>query len=803
METTMNTSTTRARRGAFTLAALTAALLLSTAACSSPEQKLEKYTESGAEYLEKGDLGRANVEFQNALKINEDHIPALLGVADIAERKQDFRNMFGVLQKVVRLDPKNVDAQIKLGKLYLVGSDEQAALEAADAALALEPQNAGALALKAAVRLRLEDVAGAVELAKQALDQDPTNPEAVAVLATERARAGDNEAALKLVETALERQPEIPVLHLLRLQLLAMLDRPQELKAAHKDIIALYPEEPAYRKLLAKTLIDQGDLAGAREELAAIARLTPKNIDAKLDVVRLDNKLKGPEAAGETFRKFVEETPDDADLKFAYAAYLRSQKDYAGAEAIYKGFAAAKGDETMVLRARNEIAAVRLLEGKIDEAKTIVDEILAKDTRNTEALIKRAGIKIEAGDYDSAVVDLRTVVEDKPDSVAAKVLMATAFEKKGDIEFAKTQYAQAVAESKNDPNASNLFARLLMRTNDLARAEKTLTDSLASHPENAENLRLLAAVRLMRQDWRGAEDAAKMLEEASSTDPMVSQLLGAAYTGLKDYGSAIDTLSAANTRSPLAGGPLSALVAAYINEGRAEEAASMLTDMVASDADNYTARILLAQVYDVQKKPAEMEAVLKAAVEHNPERTQAAEALYRHMTRTGRTEEAGAMIDRVMAASPDNLGARVLKADYFLNTGKLEEAMAVYAEILEKRPGDLLSSNNYASLLSDLRDDEASRAKAAEVAKVLEGNPNPYFLDTLGWAQYRNGQVEQGLVNLKKAVEGSTGFADAHYHLGAVYLAKGEIEQGRAELEKAVAAGGPAGERARELLAQN
>ncbi|MEQ8749665.1 MAG: tetratricopeptide repeat protein, partial [Amphiplicatus sp.] len=626
-------------------------------------------------------------------------------VSEIAERKQDFRNMFGVLQKVVRLDPKNVEAQIKLGKLYLVGSDEQAALEAAEAALALEPQNAEALALKAAVRLRLEDVAGAVELAKQALELDPTNPEAVAVLATERARAGDNEAALKLVETALDRQPEIPVLHLLRLQLLAMLERPEALKAAHRDIIALYPEEPAYRKLLVKTLVDQGDLAGAREELATIAKLTPKNIDAKLDVVRIDNRLNGPEAAGETFRKFVEETPDNVDLKFAYAGFLRSQKDYAGAEAIYKGFAAAKGDEQIVLRARNEIAALRLLEGKIDESKTIVDDILAKDTRNTEALIKRAGIKIEAGDFDGAIVDLRTVVEDKPDSVAAKVLMATAFERKGDIDFAKSQYAQAVADSKNDPNASHLFARLLMRTNDLVRAEKTLTDTLASHPDNAENLRLLAAVRLMRQDWRGAEDAAKMLEEANSKDPMISQLLGAAYTGLKDYSSAIDTLSAANTRSPLAGGPLSALVAAYVNEGRTEEAASMLTDMIESDADNYTARMLLAQVYDVQKKPAEMEATLRAAVERDPNRNEAAEALYRHLTRSGRGEEAGAMIDRIMASSPDNLGARVLKADYLLNTGKLEEAMAMYAEILEKRPGDLLSSNNYASLLSDLRDD--------------------------------------------------------------------------------------------------
>jgi len=99
------------------------ALALSVSACSSPEQKLAKYTEEGLEFLEEGKMGRANVQLQNALKIDEEHVPALVGIAEIAESRSDFQSMFGILQKIARLQPDNVDAQIKLAKLHLLGSE--------------------------------------------------------------------------------------------------------------------------------------------------------------------------------------------------------------------------------------------------------------------------------------------------------------------------------------------------------------------------------------------------------------------------------------------------------------------------------------------------------------------------------------------------------------------------------------------------------------------------------------------------------------------------------------------------------
>lgn len=794
----------RRRRGSRLAQLSTLFLLTAAAACASPEEKVAKYTESGEDYLEKGDLGRANIQFQNALKINEEYVPALTGLADIAERRQDFRGMFGVLQRIVRLDPQNADALVKMGKIYLIGGDTASALETADKALALAPEAPDALALKAAVLFKLEDTASAVELARKALAADPANKEAVAVIAAERTNAGDPEAALAEVEKSLKLNPEAAMLHILRLQLLANLGRTDDLRAGYEKLVEIQPDQVPYRKLYAAFLLREKDFEGARRQLEEIVKLSPGRIEPVLDVVRLDYKTGGADAARNTFKRYVDAAPGDVELQFAFGDFLRQQNDFAGAEAIYHALSAKKSDEATVLRARNEIAALRLLEGKEEEASAIIDDILKADERNSEALLKRAGLRIKADDIDNAVADLRTVLTDKPDSSRAKLLMATAFEKKGDIAYASSQYAQAVEDSKKAPGPSRVFAKFLMRHNDVARAQKVIQDSLAAHPGDLESLKLLASTQIMLQDWSGAEETAKLIEQASSEDPAVNQILGAAYAGLGDYSGAIEAMTKENERQPLSGRPLAALVAVYMKDGKAAEAEEMLRGMIEADASNYDARILLAQVLGQEDKTDEMEQALREAVMAQPDRLEATEALYRAYMRAGRHEEAERLIEERLAATPDNDGLRMLKADLYLNTGRAGQAIDIYADVLTRRPEDLLASNNYASLLNELKDDPESRAKALEAARALEGSENPYFLDTYGWALYRTGDFEGAVKALEAAAKGAPELAEVNYHLGAAYAAVGEKEKARAALEKVVNAGQtPFLERARDLLAQN
>jgi tetratricopeptide (TPR) repeat protein len=767
-----------------------ATLFLASAACASPEQKFAKYMKSGEEYLEQGKLGLANVQFQNALKLKEDNVPALRGLATIAEKRSNYEQMFGILQRISRLDPANLDVKLDLAKLYLLAEETATSLDLVNTVVDAEPENAEALAVKAAIMFRLQNNSEAVDLANKALAINPASQEAVAVLASERVASKDLDGAIAILDAALARDSKAAVLHILRVQALTNLGRTQDVNAAYKRLIGEFPDDANYRRLYATTLIEQNRLEDARAELVEVARILPREREAKLDVIRIDYRIGGKAKAEGTFRTFIAADDDDIDLKLAFGAFLREEKDFLGADAVYHEIIKRKGVEIAeILRTKNEMAALNLLWGKRPQAEKIISEILAADGGDPEALVKRAGLKLADGNLDEAINDLRIVVGEHPDSVPARLLMASAFEQKEDFAFAESEYAQAVQASKQSPQASNLFAKFLVRRGQVERAERVLAESVAVNPASEENLKMLAAIRLDRQDWRGAEEAANTLRSVDSSDEDVSRILGAAYSGLKDYAGAIEVLTTEHARAPLASQPLATLIQAYVNAGRNADAEKFLKDTISRNPNFYEAHVLLAQLERVEGRSSDAIATLQKAIAMDPLRPEAHEALYGVNVREGRREEAGRVIEQALSAIPDNDGLQVLKADHLIATGDNDAAIAIYETILARRPGDLIVANNLASLLSD-RPDAASIARAVEAASQLKDSDNPYFLDTYGWALYRGGRTAEGIAALEKSAKAVPTLADVRYHLGVALIETGDVARGRAELEAAIAAPG-------------
>ena len=773
---------------------LAASALAFAAACSSPEERVERFSAEGMEYLEAGEIGKANIQFRKALQINEEHVPSLKGLARIAEDRQDFQAMFSVLQRIIRLDPTQLDARVDLGKIYLLGDDETAALEEAETVLEADGDNNDALALKAAVQLRLGDTEGAVELARRVVERQPDHAEAVTVLVTERAAAQDMEAALAELDKALAVNDDIAVLQLLRIRVLAALDRDEDVLSAYQTLIGLHPDQPAYRRAHARALIAAGDYAAAAAELEAAAALEPGNLQAKIDVIRVVGSALGTAEAEAKLRAYIDAEPDNADLKFALVDFLYSVERPEDAEAVLDDLAGAEEPAT-ALRAKNRIAAKMLREGEREAAQALVDEILAADERNTDALIKRADLRIEAEDFDNAIIDLRTALDNDPDSTAAMRMMASAFELQNNVNFAQAELAKAFDVSDRDPDIANEFAQFLIRHGNVRRAEEVLVRSLADHEGDLDNLRLLAGVRLNRQDWRGAEEIAEIIEAAEEDAAAEDQGLAdtvrsAALVGLGEYDRVIETLEARSRTGPLASQPLATLVRAYMQSDREAEAENLLRRVISSGDNAYGARVLLAQVYGAQRRNDEAEAVLIEATEAEPGRAPAYELLYRYYVRSGQNERAAALIDEGLQKAPDNVALKVFKADTLIAAGELEAALALYEDLLEARPDDLIIANNFVSLSSDLRLDEASVAKALKVSKVVERADNPLFKDTVGWAHYRAGDYETAIRHLGEAAEAAPENAEILYHLGAAQAAAGDTEAARASLQKAIELGG-------------
>ncbi|GJL93618.1 MAG: hypothetical protein DHS20C05_00230 [Hyphococcus sp.] len=768
-----------------------AALAAVTTACASPEQKLERYYESGQEFLEKNDLGKANIQFRNALKIDEAHVPSLLGLAVIAEEKNDLKAMFGLYQGIARLDPDNLKAHIQLGKLYLIGSDETTAMEEADKALTLAPDNLDAMSLKAGVLMRIGDSVQATELARKVVAVDRANPEATVVLATDLGIKNDFEGALAEIDSALAIDPKLAVLQLLRIRILGQLNRTDDIVASYKNLVDLFPEEVAYRRALASAYILEGDLDNALLQLEGMVELQPDNLDTKLDIVRIVKSKDGDEAAEKRLREFADAESDNFDLKFALSDFMREQKAYTNALAVVEPLIRSE-DRTVAMKALNKTAAIHMINEQRELAEPLVDQILTEDANNTQALLKRAGLQIDDGELDAAIANLRTAVNNEPDLAEAMVLMSTAFERQGNIQFARAELAKAFDVSEQSVRIGRAYSSFLLRHNNVARAEEVLEQVLAKNPRHLDTLKRLASIRLQQQDWSGAEEIAELIEDigANGDDEAVRDIRTVAYSGLGEHDRIIELLNDDRQAGPLASRPLATLVGAYVNSNRTAEAKTLLENVIASDQENYPARILLAQVVSSTGDQAGAEDILLEATKADPTRATAYEILYRYYLANGKRDSAESLIDEGLSNTPDSDALQFYKADVLLSSGAREEALEIYDGLIQRRPQDRIIANNFVSLIGELRDDQASLDRALEVAQTLKDETNPVVMDTVGWAYYRAGQQDKALEYLTKAAEGAPEHPEILYHLGMAQFAVGGQEDWRATLNKALEKGG-------------
>ena len=78
-------------------------------------------------------------------------------------------------------------------------------------------------------------------------------------------------------------------------------------------------------------------------------------------------------------------------------------------------------------------------------------------------------------------------------------------------------------------------------------------------------------------------------------------------------------------------------------------------------------------------------------------------------------------------------------------------------------------------------------AAVEKIKKALEFEPdNGAFLDSLGWAYYKKGQLEKSVMELNKAVKLITDDPVIYEHLGRVYYRKGDFPQALDYLKKSL-----------------
>ena len=212
----------------------------------------------------------------------------------------------------------------------------------------------------------------------------------------------------------------------------------------------------------------------------------------------------------------------------------------------------------------------------------------------------------------------------------------------------------------------------------------------------------------------------------------------------------------------------------------------MAEELLRENPDNITYRFFKALTNVATQNIPEAVEELNALVTENPQATQIWLQLIRLQERIGDQDSAKTTLDRALTVNPQDPNLLWAKASQLERDNDVEGAIEVYENLYQADSSSIVVANNLASLLATYRRDEESLARAALVARRLQGTDIPALQDTYGWIQHRTGNSEEALDYLESAAAALTEDPTVQYHLAVVYQALGRTEEAKAQIQQSI-----------------
>jgi tetratricopeptide (TPR) repeat protein len=523
------------------------------------------------------------------------------------------------------------------------------------------------------------------------------------------------------------------------------------------------------------------------EQLATYYALGGKTAEMKSTVQRmLDDPLNFPNAH-----------------QMAGDFYLQL-KNYPEAIRYYDEGGHAHPNEKVMYQKRS--MATLLASKQYDEAGRLVDQILKDNPKDEVALRIRADLLIAAGGVENATAAL-AILQDQlnqhPNDAnpALRFQLGRAFRLKGDLDAARAQFSEAIrmrpdyiparyevaelslmqqrpaealdeantilGQNPKDVRARLLYARSLLASGDPVRAHTELNQLIKDSPQDAEARLELGALAFQRQKYHEAIETLSQL--TNSGDPRVFAGLVAAYTRQGQIDKAVEVANEGLKRSPGSTVIREQLAESAALGGKFDLAISEFQKLIASNPKSVETYVRLGAVYQLK----------------------------------GDYPNAIRQFQQAHDLTPSELGPALTLAEALSQTGRRDEATAIYKSILRSHPNDATALNNAAYFLCDSGGDLDEALKLAQSA-VQKVPTQPGFADTLGYVYLKKGQRDSAIQTFSSLVRKYPTYPTFHYHLALALYETGDKTGAKKELRDALSAHPSAKDtlRIKELLAR-
>jgi tetratricopeptide (TPR) repeat protein len=539
------------------------------------------------------------------------------------------------------------------------------------------------------------------------------------------------------------------------------------------EVLKRNPDDlPTHRLLALVYLRSLGDINGSNiqsetivkaiQEYNAVHRLDPSDQEVTIWLARLYRLHNEPGKAEGVLRDLLKEDPEND----------------AGVEQL-----------TQLLLDQNKAEeAISLLTGMIDRSPsaTLYDHLGDAYT--------------QTHDFPKAEAAYRKAVDLDPSELTHLRGLAQTLLSEEKYPEALTVYQKLSDMLPDDADTYLRIAQIYRELHQLDKAEENLVKARQYAPGSLEVMyneamiyesqgRFEDAIRVLSDAVTGVKAQSKVLPSRRRSLAILYQQLGMLYRDTQNFQAAIYTFQELSRLGDEEDRRSRLLIMDTYRQARdLPKALQAGKEALAKYPDDSSIRSSLAMMLGEAQQPDEAIKLLQVGLKGGAgdrETYLNYAQIYERSHRFAEAEAAARKAETLAVQPADNELAWLILGAIFERQKQYDKAEEQFKKVINVNPKNSMVLNYYGYMLADrgIRLDEARDL----IQRALDLEPyNGAFLDSLGWAYYKQNKLDQAELTLRKAVERESHDPTIRAHLGDVLAKQGHMELAVIEWEKSL-----------------
>ena len=576
----------------------------------------------------------------------------------------------------------------------------------------------------------------------------------------------------------------------------------------YKKAFDLDPSSDVIGEQLAEMYFQAQRIRDAVLEAQSIIQRDPKNTTARRLLARIYVRTLGDltdtsgqsdtvRLAIEQYSEILKVEPADTESALWLAKLYRLSDQQDKAESTLR---TVLGREPENEAAMDQLTQLLLDQKRGPEAITML-EAMVKRSPSAHLYDLLGDAYTQQGDAASSEAAYRSAVQLDPDEISHRRGLAQALLSEEKYAEALEQYQALANMDSSDPDNYLRLAEIYRQLHQLDKAEQSILEAKQRAPGNLEVIYYEAAIYEAEARF---DDGIRVLSDAVASEKAESdntpsrrrtlailyEQLGQLYREAQNYTAAVNTFSEMAQLGPEEDRRAQVLlIDTYRAAHDLPHALETAQKAVAAYPNDRDIRVNQALLFGENDQTDDGVAILRKLLDGKPEDDLEIQLdlaqVYGEAHRYADAEQAVRAAEPMASKASEKEVIGFLMGGIFERQKKYDQAETEFKTVLAMNPKDAATLNYYGYMLADrgVRLDEATQL----VQRALAEDPNnPAYLDSLGWAYYKQDKLQDAEQWLRKAVSFDSHDPTILGHLGDVYFKSGQIDLAQVNWQKSL-----------------